>query len=202
MHGTQRMLTVNCSYCKGKGCRNGKDCFNLTAESKAAYRNGCNERLLKAASEVEVEGYRKQTRIEEIIHFSKKMEFTHIGIAFCIGMSKEAEMLTNILSRHFKVSSVCCKTCGIPKSDFDFPSLSGNGSEAACNPAGQALALEKAGTHLNLIMGLCLGHDIIFTRQSHAPVTTIAVKDRVLAHNPMGALYTNYYFKEEKENIK
>jgi Uncharacterized metal-binding protein conserved in archaea len=50
----------------------------------------------------------------------------------------------------------------------------------SCNPIGQALALQAAGTDLNIAMGLCLGHDLLFARHSHAPVTTLAVKDRLL----------------------
>lgn len=32
------------------------------------------------------------------------------------------------------------------------------------------------------------------TKHSQAPVTTLVVKDRVLAHNPAGALYSAYYW--------
>jgi uncharacterized metal-binding protein len=39
-------------------------------------------------------------------------------------------------------------------------------------------------------MGLCVGHDSLFTKHSEAPVTTLVVKDRVLGHNPVSALYT------------
>nr|WP_279383610.1 hypothetical protein [Methanobacterium formicicum] len=38
-----------------------------------------------------------------------------------------------------------------------------------------------------------MGHDILFTQNSQAPVTTLVVKDRVLAHNPLGAIYSRYY---------
>jgi uncharacterized metal-binding protein len=33
---------------------------------------------------------------------------------------------------------------------------------------------------------------MIFTIVSKAPVTTLIVKDRLLAHNPAGALYSKY----------
>ena len=58
------------------------------------------------------------------------------------------------------------------------------------NPVAQALLLNEAGTDLYLIVGLCVcvGHDIIFTQNTKAPVTTLIVKDRVLAHKPVGAL--------------
>jgi uncharacterized metal-binding protein len=65
--------------------------------------------------------------------------------------------------------------------------------EAACNPLIQAEFLNRAETDMNLIVGLCLGHDILFTLNSKAPVTTLIVKDRMLGHNPVIALYSNYH---------
>jgi len=67
-----------------------------------------------------------------------------------------------------------------------------------CNPIGQARRLEKAETQLNVMLGLCVGHDSLFLRHSHAPVTVLAVKDRVLGHNPLAAVYTadGYYDKK------
>jgi len=43
------------------------------------------------------------------------------------------------------------------------------------------------------MVGLCVGHDILFQKYSKAPTTTLIVKDRVLAHNPAGAVYSKYY---------
>ena len=50
--------------------------------------------------------------------------------------------------------------------------------------------LEAQGTDFNIVIGLCVGHDTLFLRHSHAPTTVMIVKDRVLAHNPVAALYT------------
>jgi uncharacterized metal-binding protein len=61
-----------------------------------------------------------------------------------------------------------------------------------CNPAGQAQLLNEAETQLNIICGLCVGHDAIFAKLSDAPVTTLIAKDRVLAHNPAAAIYCQY----------
>ena len=56
-------------------------------------------------------------------------------------------------------------------------------------------------TEFNVMIGLCVGHDTIFLQHSAAPVTVLIVKDRVLGHNPVQALYlanTGYSrFKEE-----
>ncbi|HHT71048.1 MAG TPA: DUF1847 domain-containing protein, partial [Firmicutes bacterium] len=66
------------------------------------------------------------------------------------------------------------------------------------NPIGQAMALNKSQTDLNIILGLCVGHDTLFIKYSQAPVTVLAVKDRVLGHNPMAALYlADSYYKNK-----
>ena len=53
-------------------------------------------------------------------------------------------------------------------------------------------------TQLNILLGLCVGHDSLFIKYSEAPVTVFAVKDRVLGHNPIAAIYTanSYYNKK------
>jgi uncharacterized metal-binding protein len=65
--------------------------------------------------------------------------------------------------------------------------------EAACNPIVQAKLLNDARTDINIIVGLCVGHDMLFTMNSKAPVTTLIVKDRLLGHNPVIALYSGYH---------
>jgi len=135
-------------------------------------------------------------RLREVIEFAKRLNIRKIGLAFCIGLSWEAEEVTKILEKNgFTVVSAVCKVGCIPKSSLNIPSIRKGQTEAACNPIGQAEILNDAGTELNLIIGLCIGHDIIFTMNSKAPVSTLIVKDRVLAHNPVGALYSSYYQK-------
>jgi uncharacterized metal-binding protein len=41
------------------------------------------------------------------------------------------------------------------------------------------------------MMGLCLGHDMIFNSKSKAPVTPLIVKDRKLKHNTISVLNEN-----------
>ena len=66
-----------------------------------------------------------------------------------------------------------------------------------CNPVMQAEILNREMTEFNVMVGLCLGHDTIFIRYSNADVTPLVVKDRVLAHNPIGAIHLadTYYRK-------
>ncbi len=56
--------------------------------------------------------------------------------------------------------------------------------------------MNRAGTDMNIIVGLCIGHDMIFAKHAEAPVTTLVVKDRVTGHNPASVLYgLNFYYK-------
>jgi uncharacterized metal-binding protein len=42
----------------------------------------------------------------------------------------------------------------------------------------------------------CVGHDSLFIKHSEAPVICLVAKDRVLAHNPVGALNcSNGYYR-------
>ncbi len=184
-----------CAYCQTRECYQGKDCFNMQEESRRAFReNPEDTELSRVATSIESDGYMQWCRVQEVVEFARRMGYGHIGIAFCVGMVNEAKTLQGILENQgFKVSSVCCKMGGIEKEELDFKHLRQGRYEAICNSIGQALLLNRAGTELNLIVGLCVGHDILFTRHSKAPVTTVVVKDRVLAHNPAGALYSNYY---------
>ena len=65
-----------------------------------------------------------------------------------------------------------------------------------CNPILQAKILNEKETDLNIVVGLCVGHDSLFYKYSEALCTTLVTKDRVLGHNPVAALYqTESYYK-------
>jgi len=188
-----------CGRCESKECRNGKDCFSQTDNHQKLYQDVQIAKLHKAASAIESQYYCKETRLGEIILLVKELGYKKIGLAFCIGLSDEAKVIEEILSRHFEVVSVCCKVCGIDKKDFELQQISSEGREVMCNPAGQAQLLNEAETQLNVICGLCVGHDAIFAKVSDAPVTTLIAKDRVLAHNPAAAIYCQYVRKRFNE---
>jgi len=189
-------LAMNCAQCGNKDCRNGKDCFGKADRDKKSYKDEPISRLHKAASAIEARYYCKEPRLREVILLARELRCRKIGLVFCIGLESEAKIIGDILSQEFEVVSVCCKVCGIDKKDFNLEQISPDESnEVMCNPAGQAELLNESGTDLNIICGLCVGHDAIFTMISKAPVTTLIVKDRVLAHNPVGAVYSRYIRK-------
>ena len=191
---------MRCALCDNMDCLSGKDCAILKDRLMAIYSSG-DERSMRAAAAVESRYYCEKTRLEEVVLYCSAMGYRKVGIAFCIGLSDLARELHRALTKHFEVHSVCCKVCGISKSDLRLESLhSGASIEAMCNPIGQALALNEAETDLNLTLGLCVGHDTLFIKHSTAPVSPFIVKDRVLGNNPAVALSSRYY-KNRRENM-
>jgi len=184
---------MECAKYDDKICYQGKNCIQIKDEIVNLYSKKEYQKLAKVASEIEAKYYMKLTRLGELIRFCQNMNFKHLGIAFCIGLSRKVQVFEKLLTKYFKVSSVCCKICGIGKERFDLAKITENRTEAMCNPIGQTKILNEEKTDLNIIFGLCIGHDILFTEHSYAPVTTFGVKDRVLAHNPICAIYSGYY---------
>jgi len=139
------------------------------------------------------------TRVEDTIAFAKLMGYRKIGIATCIGLLDETNRLALILkAQGFEPLSVCCKSgskdkleLGVEEKDKVRPGT----FEPSCNPIAQARLMNAAGTDMNIIIGLCVGHDMLFSKHSTAPVTTLVVKDRVTGHNPVSVLYgQNFYY--------
>ena len=185
---------IKCASCRKKECSEGDDCFGSKADPRP-HLDDEDLRILRCASEIEAEFYLRMTRLEELIEFSRRMGYRRLGVAFCVGLSDEAKVLAAILGRRFTVFSVCCKACGLDKRELKLAQVRKDRREAMCNPVGQALLLASEDTELNVAVGLCMGHDVLFAKHSRAPVTTLVVKDRVLAHNPLGAVYSGYHLR-------
>ncbi|HHD63478.1 MAG TPA: DUF1847 domain-containing protein [Desulfobulbaceae bacterium] len=181
-----------CARCTEKKCREGQDCFSLADEMQALYDDENIKSLHRAATAVEGRHYCREPRVRETILFSREMGYRKIGLAFCIGLADEARIIDDILRQEFEVYSVCCKNCAIDKKLLEMEQIDDSRVEYMCNPAGQAELLNRVGSEFNLICGLCVGHDVVFSKMSQAPVSTLIAKDRVLAHNPAGAIYCQY----------
>ncbi len=148
------------------------DCLDLYDEQ--------DRQMMKLSSAAKARGV---DRVEEILRFATTASWTKIGIAHCVAVTKEAANLEQRLGQNLEVTRVDCKVCRIPAADL-VPGDRGT----SCNPIGQAALLAEADTELNIAMGLCLGHDLLFAKHSRAPVTTLVVKDRAHGHNPIAAL--------------
>ncbi len=156
--------------------------------------DGTDAKIARAAAEVEGLYYGKLTRVEETLAFAKRIGAKEIGIATCVGLIEETRIFAKFLRLGgMEPYTAACKIGSADKTDIGIPEewkIKSGSFEACCNPALQAQVLNERKTDLNIIIGLCVGHDSIFNRHSDAPVTTLIAKDRVLAHNPAAALYT------------
>lgn len=136
----------------------------------------------------------KIPRLEELIQFATKCGYKTLGIAFCLGLRREAQILTAVLEgKGFHVVSVCCKSGATPKQRIGIKPdqhIAGPESwESMCNPIVQAEILNSEQVDLAIMLGLCIGHDTLFIKYCRVPMTVLAVKDRVTGHNPLVALY-------------
>lgn len=160
------------------------------------YDEDDNRQMMIAAAEVEYEYYCKNTRLEDTMEFAKKMGWKRIGIATCVGLISETRTLAKVLRANgFEVFGIGCKAGAYPKVKMGIDQKCEAVGKNICNPILQAKTLNAEKTDMNIIMGLCVGHDMLFTKYSEAPVTTLVAKDRVLGHNPVAALYNaeSYY---------
>lgn len=138
-------------------------------------------------------------RIVEVVEFARRMGYRRLGLAFCIGLRKEAAIVQEIFETNgLEVASVACKAGAVPKTAIGIgpenqvdPAVP---HETMCNPVFQAEALNASGTDCNVLLGLCVGHDSLFFKYAKAPCTVLAVKDRLLGHNPLAAVqqYDSY----------
>ena len=140
-----------------------------------------------------------KTRMVEICEFAKRMGYKRLGLVFCVGLKREAEIVDAILKNNdFDVVSVCCKA-GRTSKDLigieDADKINQGTDESMCNPVFQAMILNDEKTDFNILLGLCVGHDSLFFKHAEAYTTVLAVKDRVTGHNPLAAVYLHetYY---------
>ncbi|HUK29461.1 MAG TPA: DUF1847 domain-containing protein [Candidatus Acidoferrales bacterium] len=202
---------IDCADCGINPCEKGSGNVSFNAcpmntakevleNASQIYKSEIRE-MAHAAALVEAKGYMKWTRVEDTMEFARVMGYKKLGIACCVGLRREGAILESILRKNgFEVCSAVCKTGGVAKETLgikDEEKVRPGGFEAMCNPIAQAMLLDSAGCELNILVGLCVGHDSLFAKASKAPVTTLVAKDRVLGHNPVAAIYNHQsYYKE------
>ncbi|NDL61665.1 DUF1847 domain-containing protein [Acerihabitans arboris] len=192
-----------------------KKCLTTAAGNDAVLRASVDQyhddplvaKIMQAAAQVEGQYYGQLTRVEEIIVFAKKIGAKKIGVASCAGLIRENRIFAGILrANNLQAFGVLCKVggqdkCGVGIAERD--KIKPGHYEAMCNPIMQAKLCNQEKTDLNVISGLCVGHDSLFIKHSDAPVTYLIVKDRVLAHNPVGALNTGHsYYQRLLDGVR
>lgn len=175
---------MDCTKCTVKGCRKSKPCFDRSDEYLENYSLQDTQLYTKTASKLIDNGRAGMfTRLEEIVEYSKLRGYTNIGVAYCYGMEKEATLLRGYLEKEgYKPTMVSCTADSVKESQID---TSKTTSTTSCNPLGQANILNSSGVQFTILMGLCLGHDMLIQKNLKMDFTTFAVKDRVTKHNPL-----------------
>lgn len=206
------MIEYSCADCGMKwcGCGNPNDprpgfCMgeripsDIKEEALSAYELPENQMVMQAAADVEFSGYGQWSRVQEIMEFAKRMGWKKIGIANCGGLLKESTTFSKIIrSNGFEVYGISCKAGMVAKVDVGIDAKCEAVGCNICNPILQAKMLNAAGTQLNVVIGLCVGHDSLFYKYSEAVTTTLVTKDRVTGNNPAAVLYTaDTYYKRK-----
>jgi len=191
--------SINCAECTSRACVRGgafpEGCPSVVMPE--VVRSGIAKtaldafacRVMAAASAaIRTDDGNLRNRMEETIALCKEMGFLKIGIAFCVALAKEARVVASALSNAgFEVVPVCCKVGRVGFKDLCVETAC-HEKGSSCNPVTQAEIMNAHATDLNIVLGLCVGHDILFARYSRSPITTLVVKDRALRHNPIAAM--------------
>ncbi|MFP3867041.1 MAG: DUF1847 domain-containing protein [Desulfobacteraceae bacterium] len=182
----------------------------LTTDAWGELRNSQVLQLAQQSSIQEANGYTDRQlgyarvrpfkpRLLETLEFARRLGCQRLGLAFCVGLRREARLVANFLENHgLSVVSVVCKVGQVSKTDLGLTAadhIVPGTVETMCNPILQAKIVNACETQFNIALGLCVGHDSLFFKFAQAPTTVLAVKDRLLGHNPLAALYNldSYY---------
>lgn len=217
MSGKNDKENLSCTHCSVYNCRTRDKQFPgfcLTTkevdghsvaediEEIKRYLQGDEQDAIIARASAQIEGlfYGKLSRVEEIIEFANRIGAKKIGIATCAGLIEEAKIFAAILeAKGLAYYSAICKVGAVDKTEIGIleeEKVRPGNPESMCNPILQARLLNYQNTDLNVVIGLCVGHDSLFIKYSQAPVTTLITKDRITGHNPAAALYTAHsYYK-------
>jgi uncharacterized metal-binding protein len=172
----------DCLACRNRVCLEGFSCPYLEIPSPVD-RTPETTAMLESAWDVALEDERALCRVAELVYFALEAGYQRLGVAFCEDLREPARILTEVLRRFFEVVAVGCR-------------LGGDEAAPACDPARVARYLNSRNTELNVLVGFCVGSDCVFNQESQAPVTTVFVKDKSLANNPIGAVYSHYYLED------
>ena len=193
--------SFDCLKCANRVCLDGKTCDkSIGYIDRQLAPNSELLHMLEAATDIACEKERTLCRLSELIYFCLEMQYKRLGIAYCVDLEEPTEILVRLLRRFFTVYPVCCRVGGVTQMSplhSDLKQHQKYGIEdTCCNPWGQAQILNQLGTDINVMVGLCMGADCVFMQGSLAPATGLFIKDKSLANNPIGAIYSEYYLKE------
>lgn len=138
-----------------------------------------NRKIIEAAAYSAHVGHReKLSHLEETVVFAKRFGARKIGIAACVSLAAESRNTAKVLrAQGFEVVGAVCKAGCITFGELNVEPDERGPEAVLCNPLYQAQLLNEAQTDLNVVIGLCTGHDALFLRYAQAPCTVLTAKD-------------------------
>jgi uncharacterized metal-binding protein len=181
---------LNCTKCGDRSCRTLDACRATIPDDQivmAQYHQAETQAIVQAAARLVDDGLAGTlARVQELERFILDRDYAKVGLAYCYGMEHEArQILQRLRGRGIRAVAISCTVGGLAQSEINEASLKPG---VSCNPLSQAAQLEAEGVDLAVVVGLCLGHDILFTKAFSGDQTTLVVKDRVHRHRPLDAL--------------
>jgi uncharacterized metal-binding protein len=211
---SEKAKTILCHQCKTNDCISrypqgmpdycqAQKFGGIVEASKKQFNEPEVAKIHLATAKVLKRGGFEWTRVQQCIEFARELGVKKVGLAVCVGLIRDGRELARFLTRAgFEVVSVACMIGAVDAEETGIPHEWVGQNGISCNPIAQAEIMNKECTELNLICGLCIGHDTIFIKYSNAPVTYIVVKDNVTGNNPSAVFYSPYHRMKLNEVCK
>ncbi|MCE1188341.1 MAG: DUF1847 domain-containing protein [Ignavibacteria bacterium] len=172
---------MNCTSCTAKSCRQSISCGAERFGKETlqnTYQEAPNQAIVQAAADLVDNGKAGTlSRLQELVQFCKSMNYQKVGLAYCYGMEKDAIAIRNFFkSNNISITAISCTVGGVNQNEINSQSCT---EKVSCNPIGQAEQLNAENADFVMIMGICLGHDILLQKNLKCDFSTILVKDRV-----------------------
>lgn len=202
---SENRKTIYCHQCKENDCLSrypkgmpgycqAQKYPQIVEASKQQYLEAEDARIHLATAKVLKKGGYDWTRFQQCIEFARELGATKVGLAACIGLIREAREFARFMNRAgLEVVSVACMIGAVDAKETGIPAEWVMDSGISCNPIAQAEIMNKEGTQLNMIYGLCVGHDTLFIKHSQAPVTYVVAKDTVTGNNPSSVAFSPFH---------
>ena len=92
------------------------------------------------------------------------MNYEKLGFIFCVGLASEAKAVDKLYRAWgFEMISVTCKAGRTPKEELGLnedQKIHPGAFEPMCNPIFQAEMVNEEKVDFNILLGLCVGHDL------------------------------------------
>ena len=95
---TPKPRVLRCASCNSRECRAGKDCLADADRHLSLYNMPRVAKMHSAATAIEARHFCKEPRLRELALFAKEMGYQKLGLAFCIGLGAEAQIVSDVLS--------------------------------------------------------------------------------------------------------